>query len=61
MERYTRQEEGEDWLLTEVSDPEGRITLASVGCELMMSEVYEQIEFPDGLALRMVDANEQDR
>src|SRR5436309_9894105 len=29
VERYTRQEEGEAWLLTEVSDPNGRITLAS--------------------------------
>jgi Uma2 family endonuclease len=59
VERYTHQREGEDWLLTEVSDPEGRIALASLGCEIAMADIYEQIEFPEGPAVRSADADAQ--
>lgn len=60
VERYARQEEGGDWLLTEVSDPECRIALASLGSEIAMADIYEQIEFPEGPALRVADVGVQD-
>jgi Uma2 family endonuclease len=46
-ERYTRQEEGSGWLLTEVSGPEGVVSLASIGCELALREVYDKVELPE--------------
>jgi Uma2 family endonuclease len=48
IERFVRQGESEDWLLTEVSDPEERIALASIGCELALAEVYDKVSLPEG-------------
>jgi Uma2 family endonuclease len=45
IERYTRQGEAQEWLLTEVSDPQGVVSLASIGCELVLAEVYDKVEF----------------
>lgn len=47
MERYARQADSQEWLLTEVSDPQGVVTLASIGCELALAEVYDKVEFPE--------------
>lgn len=39
--------EGPDlWRNTIVSAPDGRLPLRSVGCELLMADVYEHIQFP---------------
>jgi Uma2 family endonuclease len=48
IERFVRQGESEDWLLTEVSDPTERIALASIGCELALAEVYDKVSLPKG-------------
>jgi Uma2 family endonuclease len=45
-ERYTRQEEGTGWVLTEVSGPAGVMALPSIGCELALADVYDKIELP---------------
>jgi Uma2 family endonuclease len=48
IERYIRHEEEKDWLYTAVSEPSGSITLASIGCELALAEVYYQVDLPEG-------------
>jgi hypothetical protein len=48
VERFTRQPPGKDWLLTEVSEPEGVLRLASVDCDLALAALYEQVELPPG-------------
>jgi Uma2 family endonuclease len=47
IERYTRHADGQEWVLAEVSDPQGVVTLASIGCELKLTEVYDKVEFPE--------------
>lgn len=41
---YIRQPDG-SWLLSEIRDPEGTLTLASLMCELRMAEVYARVDF----------------
>lgn len=41
---YVRQPD-DSWLLSEIRGPEGSLTLASLGCELRLSEVYARVEF----------------
>jgi Uma2 family endonuclease len=48
IERYVRQEVSEEWLLTEVSDPQGRIALPSIGCTLALEAVYDKVPLPEG-------------
>lgn len=43
VERYVRQQENE-WLLSAFSDPAGALSLASVGCDLPLSEIYYQVD-----------------
>jgi Uma2 family endonuclease len=53
IERFARQGDTQEWVLTEASDAEGHITLLFPGCDLRLAEVYYQIEFPkDGPSLR---------
>lgn len=44
VEQSTRQGDGR-WLLTESSDPAGRIQLESLGVDLVLSELYEKVDF----------------
>ena len=46
VEHFVRQTGG-DWLLTEYNQPEHRVPLRSVDCELPLSEIYYQVAFPD--------------
>ena len=43
VERYRRQPEGQ-WLLTASNDLQGTIRLDSVGCELRLAEIYEDVQ-----------------
>jgi Uma2 family endonuclease len=43
VEHYRR--DGEHWVLTEISDPEGVLSLLAVGCEIPLREIYERVEF----------------
>jgi Uma2 family endonuclease len=44
VEHYARQ--GEQWLLTEFSQPDEQLPLASIGCEIPLREIYARVEFP---------------
>lgn len=46
VELYTRQADG-TWVLTTFSQPEDVVRLASVGCELLMAEIYAKVVFED--------------
>ncbi len=43
IEHYARQ--GEQWILTDVTSADGIVTLASIGCTLALSDVYEKVTF----------------
>jgi Uma2 family endonuclease len=45
VERFARQADGQ-WLLTERNGLEASLFLASIGCELALSEVYRKVTFP---------------
>lgn len=44
VERFRRQETGE-WLLWETDRPDDTVSLASIGSELALVEVYDKVEF----------------
>jgi len=46
IEHYIRQPNNQ-WLLSEIKQLDDSIQLTSVGCKLLASDVYEQIEFND--------------
>ncbi len=44
VELFTKQADG-GWLLTEYNDDEDKIALISIGCFLVLGEVYDKVEF----------------
>jgi Uma2 family endonuclease len=46
IERYLRQK-GNDWLYSEVSGLESKITLPSIEATLALSDVYKKVTFPE--------------
>lgn len=42
-EHYTRQ--GEFWLFTALEKPEDTLTLASIGCRILLAEIYDKVSF----------------
>ena len=44
IEHFRR--EGDHWVLTEISDADGELTLSSLGCTLALDDIYERVEFP---------------
>ncbi len=44
VEDNARQPDGR-WLLTDIRGKEGRVELASVGCALALSEIYDRVSF----------------
>jgi len=48
VERYTRQ--GEEWMLTHLTDLDASLRLASIGCEVSLREIYAKVEFPRAAA-----------
>lgn len=50
VEHYARQ--GQQWILSEASDLSGAISLASIGCEIALRNIYERIEFLENPAER---------
>lgn len=45
VEHFVRQ--GEQWVLSEVNDPNGIIPLTSIGGSLTLRDIYEKVEFPN--------------
>ena len=50
VEHYLRQRN--QWILTEFSNPEDVVHLASINCELPLREIYAKVKFPSNSALR---------
>jgi Uma2 family endonuclease len=48
VERSTRQ--GDQWLLMELSRMEDVLRLASIDCDVALSEIYAKVRFPGGEA-----------
>jgi Uma2 family endonuclease len=46
VERYVRQ--GDDWLLSELSDLDDTLRLTSIDCEIPLREIYAKVAFPLG-------------
>jgi Uma2 family endonuclease len=44
VERYTRQ--GDEWLLTELTNRDESLRLASLDCTIALREIYARVEFP---------------
>ena len=43
IEHYVRQTDNQ-WLLSEITNPEAAVILATLGCELPLSEIYDRVE-----------------
>lgn len=43
VEHYRR--EGEQWVLTEISDPDGTLHLPSIDCHVEVKAIYENVDF----------------
>jgi Uma2 family endonuclease len=44
VEHYGRR--GEEWVLSEISDPEGTLHLPSIDCRVSVAAIYEKVDFP---------------
>lgn len=44
IEHYVRQ--GDQWLLSEISDPQGSVHLAAIDCNVGVSEIYDKVLLP---------------
>ncbi len=44
VEHFVRQ--GDQWVLTEASNLDDTVHLASIGCRLALREIYDKVEFP---------------
>ncbi|CAN5264532.1 MAG: Uma2 family endonuclease [Pyrinomonadaceae bacterium] len=54
VEHYTRQP-NDEWILHhDVTEPDGEITIQSIGCQLKLTDLYERVEFPPPSQLRSV-------
>jgi len=45
VERYTRQ--GNDWVLSDLTDPDQVLKLESIGCEIPLNRIYAKVTFPE--------------
>lgn len=44
VEHFSRQPDG-TWSRSEIDGPAGVLTLASIGCQVLLSDVYDRVEF----------------
>lgn len=44
VEHYLRR--GEEWVLSEISDPEGTLDLSLIDCRVSVAAIYEKVDFP---------------
>lgn len=50
VEQYVRQ--GDQWVLSEISDLGGVVRLSAIGCEVALRDIYDKVEFPHSEAGR---------
>jgi Uma2 family endonuclease len=48
VEHYVRQ--GRQWVLTEISDPNGVLQLSAIHCRVALSEIYDKVQWSDNEA-----------
>ena len=58
VEHYVRQPDNE-WTVTDINQPDGKVTISSINGELHLSEVYDRVKFPPPRPLRSVSVSEQ--
>ena len=47
VEHYVRSKDNSNqWLLTELSEPDSALHLASIGCTVNLRDIYDRVEFP---------------
>ncbi len=44
VEQYTRQ--NKQWVLTEINELDDTLRLPSIGCEVVLRDIYDKVEFP---------------
>ncbi|MDQ5824117.1 MAG: Uma2 family endonuclease [Chloroflexota bacterium] len=50
VEHFVRLDDtSRQWVLTEISEPDGTLHLASIGCNLSLRDIYDRVEFPDSV------------
>jgi Uma2 family endonuclease len=49
IEHYQR--EGEQWILSEIGEPNGTLHLPSVDCHVALAAIYEKVEFGDAAGM----------
>jgi Uma2 family endonuclease len=49
VERFVRQ--GEEWILTIFDKRNAAVPLVSVGCEILLAEIYRRVDVPDRYAV----------
>jgi Uma2 family endonuclease len=45
VERYLRQ--GDQWLLTEISDSDATLAMTTIACDIPLKEIYARVTFPE--------------
>jgi Uma2 family endonuclease len=45
VERFTRQ--GNDWVLSDLIDPDQILKLESIGCQIPLGRIYAKVKFPE--------------
>jgi Uma2 family endonuclease len=45
VEQFIRQDNGEQWILTVVTDLAAGVVLPSIGCQLALADIYDQVRF----------------
>jgi Uma2 family endonuclease len=48
VEHYVRQ--GNQWILSEASEVSSVVHLAAIGCDLVLQDIYDKVEFPNNEA-----------
>lgn len=49
VEHFRR--EGDSWVLTEISEPDGELVLSSLGCAVKLADIYDRVSFSAAEAL----------
>lgn len=58
IEQQTRQKDG-TWKITLFEKPEDRIYLASLDCEIIVRDIYENIKFPSEPNLKLISSSKK--
>jgi hypothetical protein len=45
VERFTRQ--GNEWVLSDLTDPDQVLKLESIGCQIPLGRIYAKVTFPE--------------